>query len=217
MFVPYYRISLNNTRKHIRVVANCMTLQYRDNNQERDLAIALSKGSQEAFREIFMRYFPKIKIFCLKILGAEEDAEDMAQEIFIKIWNERDHFSNVLNLNAYLFRLSRNLLYDFQTEKQRKSQHNVDWEVDEIDSISPQEVLEEKDLRTIVNFHVEHMPQQRRTIYRLSREQGLSNAEIAERIGITKKSVENHLNLALKELRKALLCMLLYGDLSGFF
>ena len=74
---------------------------------------------------------------------------------------------------------------------------------------SPHEDLIAKDLQLLIDMVVETMPPQRKLIYQLSREVGLSNPEIAEKLQLSKKTVENHLNLALKELRKVLLCLLM--------
>ena len=74
---------------------------------------------------------------------------------------------------------------------------------------SPDEDLIAKDLQLLIDMVVENMPPQRKLIYQLSREAGLSNAEIAEKLDLSKKTVENHLNLALKELRKILLYLLI--------
>lgn len=82
---------------------------------------------------------------------------------------------------------------------------------DEEDSHSPLDDLVAKDMQLLIDMVVEGMPSQRKIIYKLSREEGLSNAEIAEKLQISKKTVENHLTLALRELRKALLaCLFLY-------
>lgn len=82
---------------------------------------------------------------------------------------------------------------------------------DEEDSHSPLDDLVAKDMQLLIDMVVEGMPSQRKMIYKLSREEGLSNAEIAEKLQISKKTVENHLTLALRELRNALLiCLFLY-------
>ena len=83
--------------------------------------------------------------------------------------------------------------------------------LEEEDNHSPLEDLVAKDLTLLIDMVVENMPPQRRLIYKLSREAGLSNGEIAERLQLAKKTVENHLNLALKELRNAVfLCAIIY-------
>ena len=72
-----------------------------------------------------------------------------------------------------------------------------------------QEQIEAQDLRLLIDMIVENMPPQRQTIYRMSREEGLSNDEIAERLGLQKKTVENTLNLALRQIREMLKFLIL--------
>ena len=74
---------------------------------------------------------------------------------------------------------------------------------------TPQDLLEMQDTKLLIDMVVCNMPTQRRQVYEMSRKEGLSNDEIAQRMKLRKKTVENHLNLALKELRKVLKCLFL--------
>lgn len=176
-----------------------------ENKEEQRLAQGLASGSRKAFEEIFMRYYPKVRYFVFGLLKSEEDAEDLAQDIFAKLWTNRAAFADVRNLGVYLFVLSRNMTYNYIAAKQLRQEWLQERPFEEEDDCSPYEDLIAKDLTLLVDLVVESLPPQRKTIYKLSREAGLSNAEIAEKLGLQKKTVENHLNLALKELRKVLL------------
>lgn len=177
----------------------------KENEEEQRLAQELATGSRKAFQEIFMRYYPKVRYFVLGLVKSEEDAEDLAQDIFAKLWTNRVAFAEVRNLGVYLFVLSRNMTYNYIEARQLRQEWLQEKPFDEEDGHSPYEDLIAKDLTLLVDLVVESLPPQRKTIYKLSREAGLSNAEIAEKLGLQKKTVENHLNLALKELRKVLL------------
>lgn len=176
-----------------------------ENKEEQRLAQGLASGSRKAFEEIFMRYYPKVRYFVFGLLKSEEDAEDLAQDIFAKLWTNRAAFADVRNLGVYLFVLSRNMTYNYIEAKQLRQEWLQERPFEEEDDCSPYEDLIAKDLTLLVDLVVESLPPQRKTIYKLSREAGLSNTEIAEKLGLQKKTVENHLNLALKELRKVLL------------
>lgn len=176
-----------------------------ENKEEQRLAQGLASGSRKAFEEIFMRYYPKVRYFVFGLLKSEEDAEDLAQDIFAKLWTNRAAFADVRNLGVYLFVLSRNMTYNYIEAKQLRQEWLQERPFEEEDDCSPYEDLIAKDLTLLVDLVVDSLPPQRKTIYKLSREAGLSNAEIAEKLGLQKKTVENHLNLALKELRKVLL------------
>ena len=177
----------------------------KENEEEQRLVQELATGSRKAFQEIFMRYYPKVRYFVLGLVKSDEDAEDLAQDIFAKLWTNRAAFAEVRNLGVYLFVLSRNMTYNYIEARQLRQEWLQEKPFDEEDGHSPYEDLIAKDLTLLVDLVVEGLPPQRKTIYKLSREAGLSNTEIAEKLGLQKKTVENHLNLALKELRKVLL------------
>lgn len=179
----------------------------KENEEEQRLMRELAAGSQAAFRAIFMRYYPKVRYFICGLLKSEEDAEDLTQELFAKLWANRVAFGEVRNLGVYLFVLSRNMTYNYIEARRVRMERLQERSYTEEDDRSPHEDLVAKDLRLLVEMVVENLPPQRRLIYQLSRVAGLSNAEIAEKLGLQKKTVENHLNLALKELRKVLLLL----------
>lgn len=179
--------------------------------QERLLLEELAQGNQGAFQKIFERYYAKILCFISGIIKSDDEAEDLCQEVFVKIWINRANFVDVRNLGVYLYVLSRNLTYNYLESKQTSQSRMEERPFDEEDSHSPLDDLVAKDMQLLIDMVVEGMPSQRKIIYKLSREEGLSNAEIAERLQISKKTVENHLTLALRELRNALLsCLFLY-------
>lgn len=123
---------------------------------------------------------------------------------------------------TYLYVLTKNTTFNYLRSRQnRQDSQGTEW-VEESTDTTPYEELVAKDLQLLIDMVVENMPPQRQMIFRLNREAGLTNAEIAEKLQISKKTVENHLNLALKELK--MLCYSLYfsiyvntvGDISGF-
>lgn len=169
----------------------------------------LTQGSQKAFQVLFMRYYPKIRGFVYGLVKSEQDADDIAQEVFSKVWGNRNKFVEVKNFGAYLFILSKNTTFNFLEAQQIRIERLREKPFEEETNDSPDEDLIAKDLQLLIDMVVESMPPQRKLIYQLSREAGLSNQEIAEKLQLSKKTVENHLNLALKELRKILLCILI--------
>ena len=105
--------------------------------------------------------------------------------------------------------LSKNTTFNFLEARQIRIERLNEKPFEEEAHDSPDEDLIAKDLQLLIDMVVANMPPQRKLIYQLSREAGLSNAEIAEKLDLSKKTVENHLNLALKELRKILLYLLI--------
>lgn len=171
---------------------------------EEILVQQLVQGSRDAFCALFKIYHPKVMGLCIGVLKSQIEAEDMTQDIFIKLWDERAKLIHVNHLSAYIFRMSKNRLLNHLESKQVRINHLQSYKITEIEKETPHDLLVASDLQLLVDMVVEQMPDQRRVVYKMSREQGLSNSEIAEKIGVTKKTVENHINSALKALRSVI-------------
>lgn len=175
-----------------------------DTERETHYLEQLGKGNHRAFDTIFMLYHPKVINFLQGFIKDEEEARDMAQEVFFKIWLNRAQLGHIASFKAYLFRMARNLVYDYfehnlVKENYQEKQKNRACYADLIE-----EDLYAQELELLIDITVSQMPQQRRRIFRMSRKEGYSNQEIALRLEINKRTVENHLTQALADLRKAI-------------
>ena len=179
----------------------------------KDMIKTLAAGNQEVFQRVFGVFQPKVHAFALGLIKNETDADDITQLVFIKLWTNHAKLSEVENLDAYIFGITKNTVLNF-IAKNRQPEIDLDClRETRATGATPQEQIEASDLKLLIDMVVEQMPQQRQTVYRLSREEGLSNDEIAQQLGIQKKTVENHLNLALGEIREMLkiLIFVLFG------
>lgn len=162
------------------------------------------------FKKFFLENFPKVKAFAWKILKSEDDAEDIAQDIFVKLWDKPELWIDRERWDNYLFSMSRNYIYNFlahksvelhyieeAAEKIRLSELDVEKDMTE--------ALYAKEISLLLKMAVEQMPEQRRKIFILSRYRGLSNQEIAEKLQLSVRTVERHLYLALQDLKKIIL------------
>lgn len=161
----------------------------------------LIADSHQAFHTVFKMAYPKVYAFSLGLLKNEADAEDVAQLVFIILWTKRASLAKVHNFDAYLYTMTRNTVLNHIAANKILSTDVSDIADMAAKNVSPIEQVEAHDLQLLVDMVVDHMPLQRQNIYRLSREEGLTNDQIAERLDIQKKTVENHINLALKEIR----------------
>lgn len=169
---------------------------------------ALNQGNMQAFDVIFNKYFPKIKQFLCGFLDNEAEAEDLSQDIFVKLWQNRSVLEGVENLNAYLYRVAKNTVYS-HFERTLKAEA-VDMLPEMPTSESLEEILFAKELEDLINLTVEQMPAQRKTIFVMSRREGLNNQEIADRLNLSKRTVETHISAALNDIRKVLSLLLLF-------
>lgn len=176
---------------------------------DKNVILQMAQGDSKAFETVFRKFYPKINRFASMLLKNADDANDVCQIIFEKVWNKREKFANINDFDSYLFTLAKYTIISYISTK-----HIIPIDIDNIpdkyaDNISPHDAVVAKDTQLLIDMIVENMPQQRQTIYRMSRELHLKNEEIATKLGLQKKTVENHLNLALKEIKKALYLLIL--------
>lgn len=172
---------------------------------EPELLLRLSNGEQEAYRQLFDLYWNQVYAIGLKLSKSPELAKDMAQETFIKIWNHRGSLPEVTNFRSFLFTISRNLVIDHLRRKVFTT-GNEDYLAAYFsdDASTPQEAVEYKDLEQLMNRAINHLPPQLQQVFRLSRFEGLSHAEIAMRMNITRITSKSYMVRALYSIRKYL-------------
>jgi RNA polymerase sigma-70 factor (ECF subfamily) len=172
---------------------------------EKELFIRLSRGDQVAFTKIFDYYEPRIYPFVLKMTRSEISAEEIVQELFIKLWTNRAAFGNIENPRSYIYRMAANKTVNYMKAiarnvrmvKKASGQIVVEKNITE-------ELLDLKETEAIINQVVEQLPEQQRKVYILSRKEGLKAEEIAERLNISHKTVKNHLTAALHFIKEKL-------------
>ena len=149
------------------------------------VADADSLESPQKFEGFFLDYYPRVKGFINGLLQDAEEAEDLSQDIFMSLWQNRGNLKQIDNLDAYLFRIARNAVFRYIERSLLFKNYQSRQLSDD-------------------NSDLYEMPSQRRKIYQMSREQGLSNENIARELNISKRTVENHLTQALADIRKIL-------------
>jgi RNA polymerase sigma-70 factor (ECF subfamily) len=162
----------------------------------------LVQGDHESFRWLFMHYFPKLKAFIAGFVKSGAIAEELSQEIFVKIWEKREALTEVQSFNAYIYRMAKNAVLNYFQREHTKAKY-----IGQLSSGSAtpaDELFQAKETELLIQLTVEKMPAQRKKIFELSRQSQLKNEEIAQKLHLSKKTVENHLNLALKEIRESL-------------
>lgn len=167
---------------------------------------------KKKFEQFFILTYPKVKAFAWKILRSEEDAEDIAQDIFVKLWDNPEIWENKATWDSYIYTMTRNQIYNFLKHQsveicyqEKLSQEDFpSFEFDIYDK------LYAKELQLLIKLTLDDMPEQRRKVFSMSRQNGMSNQEIADKLQLSIRTVERHIYLALQELKKVILIVFFF-------
>ena len=176
-----------------------------NNDELKYIVKKLKKGDKKALDKLFTVFYPKLYLFSKSFLKIDDDINDILQEVFITIWVKRKAIKNHENFEAYLFTITKNRLISYFRDKSRSKEFIQRWKMHVVSNESPLVPdVEFNDLSEKSASIVEQLPQRRKQIYKLSRENGLSYKEIALKLGISVKTVEDHMSHALRFLRSNL-------------
>ena len=165
------------------------------------------QDKRRKFEQFFILTYPKVKAFAQKLLQSEEDAEDIAQDIFVKLWDSPELWEREETWNAYIYTMVRNQIYNFLKHKTVEQNYQTQFMLQNEEPLQGDvnSELYAKEVELLVKMSLERMPEQRRKVFVLSRKQGLSNQEIAEKLHLSVRTVERHIYLALQDLKKIIL------------
>ena len=170
-------------------------------NDESLLLADLRGGSVDAFEEIFKRYWEPLYRVAKAKLRSHDEAEEVIQNIFSSLWEKRG-LLHISNLEYYLHAATRNRILNIIRDRIPQEKY---WEyyaafMPTHGDFTDQAVAVD-DLHDAVESAVDHLPEKTRQVFRLSRLEGRSNAEIASLLNVSEKAIEYHLTKSLKQLR----------------
>jgi RNA polymerase sigma-70 factor (ECF subfamily) len=172
--------------------------------------ITLTEREQIALLEkLFKQYQPMLVSFAYNYLKTSEDSKGIVQDVFIAVWNNRENLRLDGNLKSYLFTATKNKCLNFIEKKRLQT---VSLESSEVGDFAPAsriaakipdttEIMEAEELRAVIFDEIQKLPPKCRAIFVLSREEGLSYKEIAQKLEVSAKTVENQIGIALKRIR----------------
>lgn len=170
---------------------------------------ALREGDEKAFEKIYLNYYKKTLYFITGLVKSEDDAKELTQEVFIKLWTNRETLDPERSVHSYMYTIARNAAFNFLKHKLVEINYMNEYAAQNIETETSDEILFAKEMALLIEMSVGKMPAQRRKIYQMSRNEGLNNEEIATRLQISKKTVENQLSLALRELKRVIAGMII--------
>ena len=186
------------------------------NENEILLIRAFKKGDSKAFEKLFERYHKKLYAYLMRLLNSKEDAEEIVQESFIKIWEMREEFIEGYPFDALLFKIAKNTFLNFTRQKVNRRVFEDHFQlINEIEAEKADDYVIFKETREIIRLIIDDMPPRRREVFIMKKIEGLTRKEISEKLGISIITVDSHLlkanNYLKNELKKyslLLICLL---------
>lgn len=162
----------------------------------------MKDDDKSALDDLFHYFYPRLYHFSKALLKMEREIDDLLQEVFIKIWLNRQKINNAESFSAWLFTITKNeLLNLIRTNLKEKSfreelfLHAVAEEYQSLHSIEYEEI------RIAIEKITASLPEKRQIIFKLSRVEGLSNKAIAQKLSISEKTVEDHITHSIRHIK----------------
>ena len=174
-------------------------------SNETDLLVRMSEGDEKAFGVLFHHYRQRIYSYAYHLFGSKGLADELVQDVFLKVWLSRDKVRHILRFDSWLFIIARNQVFDTlklsaKEDSARKQMANL---LDaDTDTVEDQLLTKENEL--MLQEALSHLSPQQKLIFTMSRHQGMKHAEIASRLNISRNTVKTHLVHALKTLKDTL-------------
>ena len=175
-----------------------------------DTIRSIINGDKKAFKKVYDSWYQRLFSFALKSTRNANDAEDLTQEIFIRIWENRNRFVEEISIESQFFTIARNITIDYYRKKVAQSnlllklENEIRYYNESNESESPlnsQHIIRLKKA-------IENLPQKRREIFKLNKYFGLTYEEIANEMGISKNTVHSQISKALSTIRSKLVSFL---------
>ncbi len=177
------------------------------------LNIKLKEGNPAAYEELFKQTFPRMLNYCKLFVHDQEQANDLVQACFIKLWEKRSSIKTLQSVESLLFVMLRNKCLNYLRDQKL---HTIEKEIDSIgenelqhlfqlDFIGKEETSLEEQLIVAIRESVERLPEKRKIVFTKSKLEGKKNKEVADELGISVKAVEKRLHQAREQIRKEML------------
>ena len=170
---------------------------------DQNVLLLLAAGDKEAYAAVFEKYWDSVYGFALRLTKSPEMARDLAQDIFLKLWDHRHKLPEVRSFPSFLYTVTRNLVHDYLRKKvfRESNKDTLIHYFSREEELAP-ELLESKELDNLLYACINKLPPKLKQVLKLGRLEGLSHEEIAARMGITPQSSKTYMVRALAALHK---------------
>ncbi len=159
------------------------------------------EDSNDAFTALYNAYKDKVYSVAMHMLKSEVHAEEMVQEVFLKIWVRRNQMSHIKNLESYIFITTRNLVLDHIKSAAKNNMLDISGvHIDKSEDKTDFSIREQQ-MKEIIDSITDRLPPQQKKVFKMIKEQGLSHEIVAQELNISALTVKKHLAEALKFIR----------------
>jgi RNA polymerase sigma-70 factor (family 1) len=174
-------------------------------HSDSDIIRRIRQGDKQEFEKLFRSSYVSLVRYAKTFVKDHDASEEIVQELFFRLWQDRQNLSIESSLNGYLFRSVHNRALHYIEHQKVVSRHAVEMAVKTEMTVEPvTEAIYYRELQARVAGVLERLPERCRTIFRMSRFEGLKYNEIADKLEVSLKTVESDMGKALREFRKAL-------------
>jgi len=172
---------------------------------DKKLLDGLKAGKEAAFEELFMTYYAQLVVFAQKLLGDEDLSREMVQDVFVMFYEKREVLNIHTSLKSHLYQTVRNrCLNEIKRNQIRRDHHSGIFIEKKNQEAYFDDKMQETELEAKIFSVVESLPKQCKRIFEMSRYEGISNQKIADKLDLSKRTVETQISKALKILRNSL-------------
>jgi len=191
-----------------------LLIEYRAQGMELEnesIGTLLAQKDETAFEQVFKTHFKRLHAYAFTILRDEVEAEEMVQQVFFKLWERNENLTLTGSVSAYLYRAVHNESLNYLKHQKVRSNHQLHVAYSMKNEVEhPAKKVMAGELEKKIHTALNELPEQCRTIFQMSRFDELKYREIADKLGISVKTVENQMGKALKLLREKLVDFLIF-------
>ncbi len=171
---------------------------------EKQLLLQIAQGDQTAFASLFNTHHQKLGEYIFRLTESYELAQEIVQDIFLKIWKHRADLPEIEHFSAYLFVISRNHAFNCLKQAARERQRKQEWLRYNTEALYTERETDSlyQQYHSVLEEAIEKLPPRQKAVYLLSQREGLSYEEIASRLALSFETVKKHKSLALQFIRR---------------
>ena len=175
-----------------------------DQNQVNIQIEKMKAGDRESFNQVFRHYYSPMVRFCIRYVADSDIASEIVQDLFVKLWSNREKITFNTSFESYMLTSVRNSAITYINKERAHNEAHLRVFSEESDNTDPSETLQSNNLEESYRQILKDMPDKRREVFLASRYDGLKYSEIAEKLGISQKTVEAQMTAAIKQLKDGL-------------